>query len=877
MDDERSGDPVQALFDAALARPPDQRPAFLRSACPDDPALIGEVESLLAASEDAEPFFDRIFDIEFDDAPAPGLVGRRIGPYQVVGHIDTGGMSNVYLAERADDEYQQKVAIKILPANALGAKSLARFRREKRILARLEHPNIARLIDAGTSDDGSPYIVMEYVRGVRIDNFCSGQNLPIRQRLELFEAVCDSVAVAHSQSIVHRDIKPPNILVTPGGDVKLLDFGIGKNLSEAVDSDVTLLEDRALTPDYAAPEQWQGEQASPATDVFSLGVVLYKLLCGFTPYDADELRKWYATQSTPPDPPTMVARIGAQAPEQVALLARRRDVAVKTLCRTLAGELQYIVGKAISPDPARRYHSVDAFRSDIDNYLNDRPVTARPPSRWYRSGKWVYRERLKLAITVVGVGLLGVVAIQNRLAAVEANRQARAVADERDKAQKVADLLSDMYRTTDPSLEEAGAVTVRAALANSAPSILEELQDQPDVQRQLAYVIGEIHTDLELYREAEPYLRQVDATLERIVATRDLTTDELEQQIDVAVAMTEVLKGTSRYAAAHATANRALALIDAVPGAHYDRLLAVMNARTELFEAEDQSDQAMAAAEEAAEYAEQHPAADFRQRAVAYNNLALAYRDHRPAEEVARALEATLAIQLSELPATHPHVMRVKANLAAAYLQAGRLAEAADLHRQVMAASDGQGTRPNRSVAQVAYVLGLTKLRTGAYSEAFDDLADALAIQLQHKAADDSESMTMAMALATCVDAQGDLVDAGERYRNLVELEETTRADPAILAKLNVRLAGVAAALGDTTRAGQEVRIARGALAELASPSAVDLAYLEAIETWLAAGGDIDGESRAKLESSLATLTETAGEHALQSVRIRRWLSAPGG
>ncbi len=867
---------VQALFEAAMAQPPEQRRAWLRTACPDDLALVAEVESLLAAGENADPFFDSIFDIGFEEAPAPGLVGRRIGPYSIIEHIGTGGMGNVYLAERADDEYQQKVAIKILPTNALGPGSLARFQREKRILARLEHPNIARLIDAGTSDDGSPYIVMEYVRGVRIDNFCSGQNLPIRQRLGLFEAVCDSVAVAHGQFIVHRDIKPPNVLVTPGGDVKLLDFGIGKNLAEDADSDLTLLEDRALTPDYAAPEQWQGEPPSPATDVYSLGVVLYKLLCGLTPYETDDLRQWHAARSVPPDPPAMLARLDDLAPDELAVLARRRDVSVKTLRRTLAGELQAIVDKAISPDPGRRYRSVDAFRSDIGNYLNDRPVSARSPSRWYRSAKWLYRERAKLAVAAVVVGSLSAFGVQNRLAAIEATNQARVIAGERDKAQKIADLLSGIFRTTDPTLENAGEATVRDALAASAPGILEDLADQPDVQRQLAEVVGQIYADLELYLEAEPYLRQVEASLTTLADNRALTGDETTQQIDVLVALTRVTSGTGRYDEARALADRALAMIDAAPDRHRDQRQNLMNIRTAGHLAQRNTDEAIAAAEAAVAFAEQHPSVDFSQRALAYNNLALAYRDVRSPTEVAEALQATLRIQLTGLPETHPHVMLIKANLASAWLQAGQLDKATDLHAQVMAASEQQGIRPNRAVSQVAYVLGGTQLRTGNFAEAKKNFSDALAIHLQHKPDTNPNSVSIAVALATSIDGMGDLADADRRYRDLIRLEGSAQARPSVLAKLRVRVAGVAVGLGDDARAAREAAAARSAMSELPSPSAVDLAYLDAIETRLAVAGRDDAAARAKLEAALAVVTEKAGENALQTIRIRQWLADRG-
>jgi len=275
---------VRAVFDQVASLPPAERPAHLDRTCADDPDLRREVESLLLSHHEAGTEFlnTPAINLSSRPAPAPSRVGRRIGAYNIVEEIGRGGMGEVYRAGRADGQYEKEVAIKLVRGGYDTASVLERFRHERQILASLDHPNIARLLDGGTTDEGLPYLVMELIEGTPIDQYCDAHRLGVNDRLRLFVQVCGAVQYAHQRLVIHRDIKPGNILVTKDGVPKLLDFGIAKILDPAASAATTVA--GPMTPEYASPEQIRGEPITTATDVYSLGVVLYQLLTGHSPY-----------------------------------------------------------------------------------------------------------------------------------------------------------------------------------------------------------------------------------------------------------------------------------------------------------------------------------------------------------------------------------------------------------------------------------------------------------------------------------------------------------------------------------------------------------------------------------------------------------------
>ena len=378
---------VKGVVGAALDRPAEERAAFVESACAGDLELRTEVESLLASASAAPEFLEtagRPFLLRPPVVSPPAArAGARIGRYRVVREIGRGGMGAVYLAERDDEEYRQRVAIKLVRGDVDSGSVLRRFRQERQILAELDHPNIARLLDGGTTDEGLPYFVMEYVDGAPIDAYCEAGKLAVRQRLELFRTVCAAIGDAHRKQVVHRDLKPSNILVTAPGTPKLVDFGIAKVLTPASGSELTATGTHLMTPEYGSPEQWRGRPVTPASDIYSLGVLLYRLLTGQSPYRVG------------PDQPHELGRAICEedpAPPSAATSAPTRH--------ELAGDLDAIVLKAMRKEPERRYLTAEELSEDIRRHLEGRPVTARKDSVAYRAGRLVRRNKA-VAITVL--------------------------------------------------------------------------------------------------------------------------------------------------------------------------------------------------------------------------------------------------------------------------------------------------------------------------------------------------------------------------------------------------------------------------------------------------------------------------------------------
>jgi eukaryotic-like serine/threonine-protein kinase len=480
---------LNEIFHGALARDPGSRPDYLVQACADDAALRREAEDLLRAHDGAELELGAIERLEsaLNESPLPGSAGLRLGPYRTSEEIGRGGMGSVWLADRVDGQFEQRVAIKLIKRGMDTAQILRRFEAERRILASFDHPNIARLIDGGTTDDGLPYFVMEHIEGKPIDEYAEERRLPLRMRLGLFLRVCDAVSYAHRRLIIHRDIKPQNILVTADGVPKLLDFGIAKVLHDAEEPGTrTLSVLHLLTPDYASPEQIEGRPTTTGTDVYSLGVVLYELLTGRSPYRP---RTW-----NPRDVCESVLASPVERPS-AAIAARPVDESAWRLRGELRGDLDAIVLTAMRKEPERRFASVEQLADDIRRYLDGRPVQARPDSPWYRGGKFVRRNRLAvaagalLAVTLVG----GVIAttwqarearIQSKLAYEAQARAERRFAEVR----KLANAL--LFEYHDAVMDLPGATAVRARLVGDALDYLnglaEEAAGDRSLQRELA-------------------------------------------------------------------------------------------------------------------------------------------------------------------------------------------------------------------------------------------------------------------------------------------------------------------------------------------------------------------------------------------------------
>jgi serine/threonine-protein kinase len=473
---------VERRLDAALELTAGDRSAFLNDACSGDPELRHELERLLAACDRTSGFLHSpavAFAAPLIVPRSAPAIGTRVGPYRIVRELAHGGMGTVYFAERADGQFDQQVALKLIRGGFASRELDRRFMAERRILARLNHPNVAKLLDGGLTAEGQPWFAMEYVDGLPITRHCDAAQLGVSTRLTLFADVCDAVRYAHQNLVVHRDLKPSNILVDRAGRVKLLDFGIAKLLDEQTGAmgehrDETRTGMQAMTPEYAAPEQVRSEPITTATDVYALGAVLYELLTG----------------------------------RRAQVFERRTAAEVeRVVCEVVPGpphvsaDLDTIILKALHKAPLRRYPSAEALLDDLRRYQAGLPVTARPPSRRYRGWMFIRRHR-----TAVAAGLALALALTGGL--VTTTWQARVARQEARKSQAITEFVWRLFEISYPEQARGRQVTARELLDEGARRVETELAGQPELQASLLHVIGAVYRDLAIYPKADTLLRR---------------------------------------------------------------------------------------------------------------------------------------------------------------------------------------------------------------------------------------------------------------------------------------------------------------------------------------------------------------------------------
>ncbi|MEL6302439.1 MAG: serine/threonine-protein kinase [Pseudomonadota bacterium] len=538
---------ISKILADALEQPAADRSAFISEACGSDREMRDEVESLLSRQADANAFFDRFADDLTPDttkrSDIPSLSGTDVGPYRLTEVIGRGGMGVVYRAARNDGAFEQEVALKLLPTG-VSEDHLQRFEAERQILAPLQHPHIARLLDGGFSADGTPYFVMDYVDGVPITQYCDAQQLDVRQRLKLFGQVCSAVQYAHQNLVVHRDLKPSNILVTDGGVVKLLDFGIAKLLDQSARSrpSLTQVGARVMTPEYASPEQIRGDSITTSSDVYQLGVLLYELLTGRRPYKAIAIREMerIILEEEPTRPSTAITMVMDATPETST---QTHAMTTQKLQRELRGDLDQIILKALSKRPDHRYSSVEAMADDLGRHLQGMPVLAQG-NRWtYVASKFMRRHRtgigaLALTFSALAVGL-GAALWQGKIAA-----------DERDRAQQqerlaseVAGFMKGMFFFFASSVPEGTSPSPMDVLQQGVVRA-EQIDDDRELAGALLHEIADLHIWIREYPKADELfertleLRQTPrgqmAVLERLA-----TSARLQNQLDRAMPLYE--------------------------------------------------------------------------------------------------------------------------------------------------------------------------------------------------------------------------------------------------------------------------------------------------------------------------------------------------
>lgn len=664
---------VEELLDAALERPPSERIDFLEKAAPHDPSLRREVESLLRSHLPAAAYFDDLAD-DVAEAVARELmvasgVDRTFGPYRALARIGAGGMGTVFLAERADGQFERTVALKLIRRGLESEDAVERFLAERQILAQLDHPSIAGLLDGGVTVDGLPYYVMEYVEGEPLDEYCDARRLGVEERLRLFVEVADTVQFLHRHLVVHRDLKPANILVTATGQVKLLDFGIARLLS---DGDAHWTRGRALTRQYAAPEQILGEPVTTEADVFALGVVLYELLVGCRPFarpdgSLPELER--AVLDEEAEPPSARVAGGTEAPDAEAV-AHGGDTSPRRLVRRLRGDLDHICIAALRKEPAQRYRSAEQLAEDVRRHLRRLPIVARRNTAPYRARKFLRRHAVGASVTATAIALLlgfGLFTL----------RQADRVARERDRAERVSDLLVDVFKVADPSEAGGEGPSAREVLDRGAARLDRDLQDHPETRAELLSVIGEVYRNLGLY----------DAAGSRIEASLELRREVAGGGPDVAhglILLGDVRRLQGRYEEADSLLRRALEMErererrpDRLAAARaLDRLGLVRLTRGEIDEAEAMFREALVLNREARDEGEE----------IAGNlaNLAAVALTRGEYGEAVSGFSQSLELRRDRLGAGHPDVAATLSNLAAALARNGAFAEAEEAQSEAL-------------------------------------------------------------------------------------------------------------------------------------------------------------------------------------------------
>jgi serine/threonine-protein kinase len=824
---------VALLFETATSLPPDQRAAYLDEASSGDPELRREVEALLAADGVTSSFLvgavgGAAREAARDLAPAPALLGSRIGPYEVTRELGHGGMGTVYLAVRADDAYAKSVAIKVIRRGADNPEIRRRFLAERQILATLDHPYIGRLLDGGATAEGLPYVVMEFIEGQPLDVFCDQHSLSLPARLRLFLKASEAVQYAHGSLVVHRDLKPSNILVTADGTPKLLDFGIAKLLDAPAGEPATRTAVRLMTPEYASPEQVRGEPVTTRTDVYSLGVVLYELLTGRRPFRGTQGLEQAICEQEPERPSAAVAR------DEEA--ARARGVRPDRLRKALAGDLDTIVLAALRKEPDRRYASVEQLAEDIRRHLDGRPVRARRDTFGYRAGKYVRRHRAGVAAALAVVGLTGFYTVQ-------LTRERDRARLEAAKAAQVATFLQDLFSASDPTETRGRDVTARELVDRGAERLERELAGQPAVRAAMLGVLGRVYSSLGAYDTAVTILRKA-ATLHRSGDPND------PARASVLASLGAALQNTGDIQSPDSLYHEALRIRRAAFGADHPQVAESLADLANYFEAKGDLDTAdslfhaalemerrvgtedrvashldglagvlrlkgdYAGAEryfrEAVELVERSLSPDTLVLATARHNLAGALSDLGRLGEAEPLFRGAMDVYVRYLGDSHPFVGATQSELGRLLRDAGRLEEAEALFTLAL---ESERRRSGNTHPEVAVRLGFLagiQLQRGDFAGAELRYREALAIR---RAAYGDEHAYVAISvneLAGALHARGDLPAAEALFRQALALRR--RVHEAGHPYIAYSLVGLGRVLGDRGKSAEAEPLLREAL-----------------------------------------------------------------
>jgi len=753
---------------------PELLPEYLNKACGDDAELRREVESLLASAGQSLDFLAKpIQDAAQAVAGQPNIIGQRIGPYRVLRALGKGGMGTVYLAARADDHYDRQVAIKLMHMGLGASESMqVRFRSERQILANLYHPNIARLLDGGvTSLDGAvgpptvPYLVMEYVDGVPIDEHCRRKSLSIDDRLRLFRVVCGAVEYAHNNLVVHRDIKPANILVSAAGVPKLLDFGIAKLLDPDLGDNPlsrTKTTQRLMTPEYASPEQIRGEVVTTASDVYELGVLLYELLAKQRPF-----------RLSARSPLELAAIICDQQPEfPSASLAARPDGAVEA--KKLKGDLDNIVLKAMHKEPSRRYASVALLSADVLAYLEGYPLLAGTNKWGYRAGKFVRRH--KLGVAAAAVTLLALVGFSIGMGLL-AKRTTR----DQLIAQRQAQFLSDMFQAATPEQARGDKFTARDLLDRGAQRVDKEFASEPQVRASLLENIAGAYRSLGVLEQAES-LSQRAYDLQTQIGGASAPSSAAALEI-----LASVIRLKGQYQRAEPLFRRLVAIRRKVPGGNHVEVASALSGFGECLylEAKDQEAEPILR-EGLAIYRHNGPNVGSENR----NYLALLLERKGKYAEAVSLLREAVEIDRRTIGTDAPEYAISSHNLASVLIDLGDLSGAESRLRETLAIRRKVLGNDHPDLFYSLNNLAFVLLNEGNWEEAEPFAREALALNLRVLGKDHPQVAGARNGLARVFEAESKFPEADQQFQLAMDtLRAANQADGWYAAQIGLNMA----------------------------------------------------------------------------------------
>lgn len=798
---------------------PDEQLQFVRSACADDDALYARVAAQLHSRQ---AWFDEDLDTE---EPIPSTFdGERIGPYRILRSLGRGGMGEVFLAERADEQFSQQVAIKLVRRGLLSRQARGRLKLERQILATLDHPNIARLFDGGTTDDGTPYIVMEYIDGRPIDAYCNENRLTVAERLKLFQTVCAAVHRAHQNLIVHRDLKPSNILITADGVPKLLDFGIAKILDDRQlmhTMAVTQADYRMMTPDHASPEQIRGEPITTASDIYVLGVLLYELLCGFKTVHLKGQRlsdlDRQICEDTPLTPSAAVAAAIDSGNDDIRAIAGERSVSPSRLRRELSGDLDNIVLMSMRKEPERRYSSSEQFAADVDRHLRGLPVIARADAWTYRAEKFVRRHGLVLGFTAALVVMLAGFSITTYIQArhieherdvAEAERErARA---EQERAEAVSAFLIDSFKRADPSKSRGKEITAREILDSGARRVASELRAQPALQATLLDTIGSVYLGLSLPGDAQPLIEQGLSVRRSLFGENSLDVAHSLYSLNRVYQQQGELPAAEKLAQQSLDITRKLTAPDSLEtAASLCRLGAIKQSMWALDAARDLFDGCLRI--RIARLGRDHelvtvPMDNLARIAQAKGDFATAERLYREALDIDRRTNGE----------DHPWYIRHLTNLATALHEQGKLDDAGPLYREALALSRQVNTETHFDTIDIMTNLGRYQMDAGDLDGAQKTYEAVLRLNLEHRGNRQEHVGYTLESLGALAYKRNRLPAAERYYREALDIyREKLPADHAYAAATASKLGTV---LIESARPEQAERVLRGAVAAWSAP-----------------------------------------------------------